>query len=88
MDTYPNLETLGWGMGAADTANYVDLPRKPSDEEVREIERKCNEIIRQNVKISVETPEKGVDLGHMPGDYDAEKGVVRVIRIGEVDANP
>ncbi|KAF1842369.1 ThrRS/AlaRS common domain-containing protein [Cucurbitaria berberidis CBS 394.84] len=81
-----SLETLGWSMGTAGEMNYVELPRKPSDEEIRVIQGKCNEAIRENVKITVETPEgKGSDS--LPEDYDREKGIVRFIRIGDLDYN-
>jgi misacylated tRNA(Ala) deacylase len=80
------LETVGWSMGAAGEMNYVELPRKPSDEEIQTIQQKCNELIRENMAISVETPEgKGSDS--LPDDYDREKGVVRFIKIGELDYN-
>jgi misacylated tRNA(Ala) deacylase len=86
MDTYDNLETLSWGMGLKGEMNYVELPRKPTEEEIVDIQRKCNEIIRNNVKITVETP-KDVN-GEISDEYDKEKGIVRVIHIGNVDANP
>ena len=37
MNTYNNLETLSWGMGAEGEMNYVELPRKPTPEEIQEI---------------------------------------------------
>ena len=86
MDTYDNLETLGWGMGVEGEMSYVELPRKPSQDEIQEIQDKCNEIIRENVKITVEIP---IDAkAHtLPDDYDKEKGIVRVIKIGDIDSN-
>lgn len=86
MDTYDNLETVGWGMGAENEPNYVDLPRKPSQEEMRDIQERCNESIRNNLTITVETPNHA-KADSLPGDYDKEKGVVRVIKIGDIDAN-
>lgn len=81
-----DLETLGWSMGAAGEMNYVELPRKPSDEEIRTIQEKCNKAIRDSLQITVETPEgKGSDS--LPEDYDREKGVVRFIKIGQLDYN-
>ena len=83
MDTL-ELPTLSWNMGAVGEMNYIEIPRKPSDEEVRSIQERCNEIIRQNVAITVETPaESGGNAKKVPGDYDKEKGVVRFIKIGE-----
>ncbi|KAF2032170.1 ThrRS/AlaRS common domain-containing protein [Setomelanomma holmii] len=81
-----DLPTLGWSMGAAGEMNYVELPRKPSETEIRVVQEECNKAIRENVGITVETPEgKGSDS--LPEDYDREKGVVRFIKIGDLDYN-
>lgn len=87
MDTYDNLETLGWGMGQAGSSNYVDLPRAPSKDELRKIERRCNDIIRDNLAIDVLYPE-GDGVAASNGGDKHEKGVIRVIKIGDVDSNP
>lgn len=73
-------------MGSEDTMNYVDLPRKPTREELEKIQDLCTEAIRENHKIWLETPD---DAKHssLPEDYDKAGGVVRVIHIGELDAN-
>ncbi|KAF7557768.1 hypothetical protein G7Z17_g380 [Cylindrodendrum hubeiense] len=84
MDTYENLGTLGWGMGADGGMNYVDLPRKPSQSEMQTIQDRCNEVIRDNVPITVKTPDQANGL---PDDYDKEKGLVRMISIGNLDHN-
>jgi misacylated tRNA(Ala) deacylase len=86
MDTYDNLETLGWGMGTEGEMNYVELPRKPSQDEIQEIQDKCNEVIRNNLKITVDTP-VDAKADSLPEDYDKEKGIVRVIKIGDIDSN-
>ncbi|KAH6889639.1 threonyl and alanyl tRNA synthetase second additional domain-containing protein [Thelonectria olida] len=83
MDTYDNLDTLGWGMGADGGMNYVDLPRKPSPEEIQAIQYRCNQLIRDNVSITAHTPDGVVDASHV----DQEKGLVRVISIGDLDHN-
>ncbi|KAH8723989.1 hypothetical protein GQ44DRAFT_709461 [Phaeosphaeriaceae sp. PMI808] len=81
-----DLPTLGWNMGTVGEMNYVELPRKPSDSEVKSIQDKCNELIRDNISITVETPEgKGSDS--LPEDYDKDRGVVRFIKIGDLDYN-
>jgi misacylated tRNA(Ala) deacylase len=81
-----DLPTLGWSMGTAGEMNYVELPRRPSDEEIQNIQNRCNELIRDNMAITVETPEgKGSDS--LPQDYDKEKGIVRFIKIGDLDYN-
>jgi misacylated tRNA(Ala) deacylase len=86
MQNRHDLKTLGWGMGAADTMNYVDLQRKPTEEEIQAIQNECAELIRENLPIRVETPD---DAKHdkLPGDYDKSDGVVRVIHIGDLDTN-
>ncbi|KAG8352585.1 hypothetical protein FVEN_g9456 [Fusarium venenatum] len=80
------LKTLGWGMGTDGGFNYVDLQRKPTDEEMQAIQIACAEKIRENLSIKVETPD---DAKHdkLPGDYDKSDGVVRVIHIGDLDDN-
>lgn len=86
MDTM-DLETVGWSMGAQDEMNYVELPRKPTSGEIRDVQDRCNGFIRLNMPISVDTP-KDAKSDSLPGDYDAEKGVVRLISIGDLDVNP
>lgn len=85
-ETQFQLRTLGWGMGQVGDPCYVDLQRKPSDDEIRVIQEKCNEVIRKNLSITVEIPE-AANVDKLPGDYDLEKGVIRVIHIGDIDAN-
>ncbi|KXH36812.1 threonyl and Alanyl tRNA synthetase second additional domain-containing protein [Colletotrichum salicis] len=86
MNTHDSINTLGWGMGKTGAMNYVDIPRKPSDAELQAIQARCNEIIRANFPITVETPDDA-KVHKMPQDYDQSKGVVRVIRIGDIDRN-
>jgi len=66
--------------------NYIDLPRDPSVEGMQAIQDKCNEIVRNNLPITVETL-KNVKEDNLPRDYDQEKGNIRVIKIGEIDSN-
>jgi misacylated tRNA(Ala) deacylase len=87
MDTYDGLETLGWGMGSDGGMSYVELGRKPTPEEIEEIQRRCNEIVSRNVAITVGTP-MDAKKDSLPEDYDAEKGIVRVVKIGDIDENP
>lgn len=96
MDTYEGLETLGWSMGAstsltnndvAPNMNFVELGRKPTDQEIDEIQKRCNEVISQNVRITVDTPDDA-KTDSLPADYNAEMGVVRVVKIEGVDENP
>lgn len=81
-----DLPTLGWSMGQPAEMNYVELPRKLSEDEIRVIQEKCNQLIRKNLPITVETP-AGKCSDSLPEDYDREKGVVRFIKIGDLDYN-
>jgi misacylated tRNA(Ala) deacylase len=72
MDKYDNLESVGWGMGAEGDINYIDLPRKPTDEEMQTIQEKCNEAIRNNLKITVDTPDDAKS-DSLPEDYASSK---------------
>jgi misacylated tRNA(Ala) deacylase len=80
------IKTVGWGMGTDGCFNYVDLERKPSEDEMQAITMECAEKIRDNLSIKVQTPN---DAKHdkLPGDYDKSDGVVRVISIGDLDDN-
>lgn len=87
-DTY-DLETLSWSMG--DVINYIELPRKVTDEEIAAVSKRINALIVENVPISVTTPDQHggqLDVSHLPDDYDLSKGIVRVVKIGDIDANP
>ncbi|KAH7127084.1 Threonyl/alanyl tRNA synthetase [Dendryphion nanum] len=86
MDTM-DIETVGWAMGAGGEMNYVELSRKPSQAEHRLIQDRCIAAIRENMPITVETPGAGVKADSLPEDYDKEKGVVRFIKIGDLDYN-
>lgn len=84
-----NVETVGWAMGtgAAPAFNYVELNRKLTPEEVDNVQAEVTEAIQQAHPISVEIPEDDVDH-HAPEDYDTSVGVIRVVKIGELDRNP
>ena len=86
MEKYYKLETLGWGMGVGNGMSYVDVPRKPSEDEMQSIQEKCNDVIQQNIGITV-TGSDNAKLDKLPDDYDKEKGVIRVVSIGNLDAN-
>lgn len=86
MDTYDNLETLGWGLGSGNDMSYVDVPRRPSEDEVQSIQEKCNEAIQKNLRITVEEPDNA-KVDKLPDDYNKESGVIRVVKIGNLDAN-
>lgn len=79
LDRY-NLPTLSWNMG--EVINYVELPRKLSEEEINKFNAEVNDEITRNIPIKIEVPtEEG------PGVHE-EKGVMRVVHIGELDSNP
>lgn len=76
------VPTLAWSMGPEIV--YVEVPRLPDD--LAAVEEKCNAHIRENLAITVsQTTERPSNL---PDDYDASAGVVRIVSIGGIDANP
>lgn len=81
LDTY-EIPTLAWSMGLEIV--YVEVGRVPDD--LQEVERKCNEHIRNNRPITVHETREVPDT--LPADYDASAGVVRIVSIGGIDANP
>jgi misacylated tRNA(Ala) deacylase len=87
MDTYGDLNTIGWGMGADGNVSHVDLSRCPSMDEIQEIQYKCNEVIRSNLTITVETP-PNTKSDRLPGNYDKEQGIIRIIKIGDLHYDP
>ncbi|KAK9239654.1 Threonyl/alanyl tRNA synthetase [Lipomyces kononenkoae] len=81
------VPTLAWNLG--EKISYIELPRKLTDEEVLDVEERCNDVIRQGLDIWVEVPDKDlVNKDKLPDDYDAQRGVLRVVHIGGLDANP
>ncbi|KAF2709728.1 ThrRS/AlaRS common domain-containing protein [Pleomassaria siparia CBS 279.74] len=88
MDTM-SLETLSWSMGGPGEMNSIEVPRKPTAEELASIQSQCNAAVRANHAITVEVPGAegtGSDKS-LPADYDRERGVVRFVRIGDLDYN-
>lgn len=81
-----DLPTLGWSMGQSGEMNYIELPRRPTEAEIVSIQQECNAVIRENLPVTVETPE-GKGSSSLPADYDGEKGVIRFIKIGDLDYN-
>jgi misacylated tRNA(Ala) deacylase len=85
-----NLETVGWNLGAK--FNYIELPRKLTSDEVIEVQQEVNDYINDAIHINVENhheQHQDSSIDHsVPENYDLSKGVIRVIHIGEVDANP
>ncbi|KAK9450752.1 Threonyl/alanyl tRNA synthetase [Limtongia smithiae] len=81
------IPTLAWNLG--EKVSYVEIARKLSDAEVQIVEDRCNDVIRQGVDIWVEVPDKDlVKKDKLPDDYDAERGILRVVHIGNLDSNP
>lgn len=88
LDTY-NLETLSWSLN--EMINYIELPTKVSDEIVEEVNKKVNNLILEGLPIKVVTPDEHgeeIDTSHIPDDYDLSKGIIRIVKIGDLDSNP
>lgn len=84
-----NLGTLSWSLG--EMINYIELPQKVDDSTIQQVSEKVNQAIIDCIDITVETPDiKGddVDISHLPEDYDLSKGILRIVKIGDLDRNP
>lgn len=84
-----HLETLSWAMG--DKINYIELPQKVDESVLQQVSSKVNELIFRGLPLSVVTPDahgEPIDTSHIPDDYDMSKGIIRIVKIGDMDANP
>lgn len=81
-----NMPTLSWLMG--ETVNYIELEKPVDEAVVREVNTKVNQVIFDALPISVATDEDNVNTSKVPEDYDKAQGIIRVVKIGELDANP
>lgn len=77
-----DIPTLAWSMGPE--LVYVEVPRLPAD--LAAVERRCNTHIAENLEVTVTRTEERPQ--NLPADYDASAGVIRVVSIGGIDANP
>ncbi|SCU98571.1 LADA_0H13960g1_1 [Lachancea dasiensis] len=92
LDDKWKLDTLSWSMGGVPTDkkpivepyelfNYIEIGRKLSEEELLKLSDACNDYITvQDQPITV--------TEHGSEAIDAEKGAMRTICIGKLDANP
>ena len=63
------------------------LPCAPTEEQIAEIERRVNEVIAQNLPVTVEfvtrnNVPQGVDLSKLPADASE---TLRIVRVGDYD---
>ncbi len=70
--------------------DYKNFTRNLTEEELRAIERKVNEVISQNLDVKEEfvtraEAEKLFDLGRLP---ESAGDTIRIIRVGDYDACP
>lgn len=66
------------------------LERKPTRKEEREVERRMNELIEEDLPVTYELVDRynlpeGIDLSRLPDDYSS---VIRLVRIGRFDLCP
>lgn len=99
-----NLKTLSWSMGGVtsekkpvlemnDYFNYIELERKLGAEEITELSNIIEKFIiinPQDISVVERTSDQHGDIAtnKVPDDYDLEKGILRTIHIGSIDANP
>ncbi|CAN3376349.1 hypothetical protein DIURU_004087 [Diutina rugosa] len=82
------LPTLSWSMG--DTINYLEVERPLDDALVAKVSDEVNQAIFDALPIRVVTGDEldNVDTSKVPDDYDQAEGIIRVVTIGDLDANP
>ncbi|KIJ56850.1 hypothetical protein M422DRAFT_198087 [Sphaerobolus stellatus SS14] len=96
LETKLNLPTPSWYLAPSPNPSYIEVPRAPTAEELKEIERLTNEYCSKGTRVHVEVEElnenmrdnsddRNVSKG-LPSDYTG--GVNRTIVIENVDRNP
>lgn len=82
------LPTLGWALSGFPNLSYVELPRRPTPEELEQTERICNALIIEGrrVRVELDLSQDGNRPDSLPVDYIG--GVVRTVIIEDLDANP
>jgi len=63
-----------------DMINYIEIKRKLTNEEIENVMNEFNQLVFENLKVDVELPQTD--------SHDEEKGIMRVIKIGDLDRNP
>ena len=63
------------------------LPCQPTEEQIAEIERRVNEVISQQLPVTIEfvtrdNVPQGIDLGKLPADAS---DTLRIVRVGDYD---
>lgn len=87
LDKY-GLNTLGWSMG--ELINYIELGKQISEEMVAEVADKVNSLIQESLPVTViqGDPVKDKEKLKIPEDYDINQGIIRIVKISELDHNP
>lgn len=82
------LDTVGWALSAFPELSYIELPRKPTQEELAEAEQICNDLIVEGrrVRVEFEIAKEDSRPSTLPADYIG--GVVRHVIIDNLDRNP
>lgn len=82
-----NYTTKAWWLGAE--SSYIDIDGKDiTDEEMKRIETLANGFIAQGLPITVDIHENTETVGDAKSrGLPADSGPIRVIKIGDIDAN-
>ncbi|KAI8918993.1 hypothetical protein DFJ77DRAFT_507841 [Powellomyces hirtus] len=81
------IDTHGWSL-TVEGPCYVDLLKPPTQQQIEYVAKRCNELIAQGRKVSVQVKldSERERPDTMPGDY--KNGVVRYISIENLEVNP
>lgn len=90
-----SLPTLSWSLTPHPAPCYIEIPRAPTLDEITQVEKEANKLIRESTKVWIEvddqqaqqeSEENRKSSRSIPKDY--EGGVVRTVCINGVDRNP
>lgn len=82
----PSIKSEDPSSSPTPNMSFIEIPVKPTPQQIIAIQRRCNDIVAQALNITVKTP-LDAKTGSLPKDYDISQGVVRVICIDGIDEN-
>ncbi|ORY50970.1 ThrRS/AlaRS common domain-containing protein [Rhizoclosmatium globosum] len=86
------LNTVAWALGKEKSCVEFDLTNQPvpTDETWASLESKVNSLIRDNLPFTIQTASSHEENGSLPSKLpeDLASGVIRNVRIGNLDNNP
>lgn len=80
-ETLYGLETLSWALQPWPAPCFIEIPRKPTEDEMETVRTRVNEIIATNLALRIDvTPPSGERPKSLPDDMPSG-GVIRTVTI-------